>query len=61
MTNQCTGCQRGLPISELGMHHDESGMFFCSKARYRMELEPISRDTWHQREKRDVPFVGGGV
>ena len=59
--NQCDGCQRGLPITETGMHRTETELFMCTKARYRLELEPRYQDTWHQKQERDVPFtVGGG-
>lgn len=33
--------------------------FELTKDSWRLKLEPEYRDTWHQREKRDVPFVGG--
>ncbi|HCP19608.1 hypothetical protein [Spongiibacter sp.] len=67
VTNQCDGCQRGLPIetSRFGskLHRDQGGAFACASGRYRLELEPKSRDTWHQPEKRlsqSAPFVCGG-
>ena len=51
VTNQCDGCQRGLPIetSRFGskLHRDQGGAFACASGRYRLELEPKSRDTWH--------------
>lgn len=59
MNQQCQGCQRGLPIHN-GIHIAEEEMIQCT-AFSAFDLEPMSRDTWHQREKRDVPFVGGGV
>jgi hypothetical protein len=58
--SQCTGCQRGLPISELGMHHTETELFICTQARYRLELEPKERETFRVKRERDVPFVCGG-
>lgn len=60
--NQCDGCQRGLPISPLGMHRDDSVIFMCTKARYRLELEPVERETFRsvKRERVDVPFFVGG-
>jgi len=58
--NYCTGCQRGLPISELGMHHTETELFMCTRARYRLELEPKEREVFRVRRERDVPFTCGG-
>jgi hypothetical protein len=61
--NQCDGCQRGLPASELGMHRTETELFMCTAARYQMALEPKTSDTWHKPEKKaraDVPFTCGG-
>lgn len=67
MNNQCDGCQRGLPIetSQFGskLHRDQGGAFACTRDSYQLELEPKSRDTWHQPEKRvtqSAPFVCGG-
>lgn len=63
MKTNCTGCQRGLPITELGMHHDESGIFKCTRARYQMALEPKSRDAWFEDRPRNEAWFrfGGGV
>lgn len=60
--NCCDGCQRGLPISELGMHHTETELSMCTRARYRLELEPKEREVFRVRRERDVPFTfdGGG-
>lgn len=64
MTNvQCDGCQRGLPTTPEGFHRTETELFMCTRARYRLELEPKVTDTWHGqvRKSEDVPFtVGGG-
>ena len=59
----CTGCDLGLPISELGFHHTGAGVQQCPRARRRLELEPMSTDTWHRpaaRKRARVPFVVGG-
>ena len=59
--NCCDGCQRGLPITPGGLHRTETELFVCTRARYRMELEPKSTDTWHKPQRRgDVPFEFGG-
>lgn len=63
MTNQCDGCQRGLPVTPEGFHRTETEVFGCTRARYQLALEPKSRDTWHRPEKRvtqSAPFVCGG-
>lgn len=61
MRNQCDGCQCGLPISEHGFHHTEQGPFMCTRARYRLELQPKERETWHQPKKTvPAPFTCGG-
>ena len=61
--NCCAGCQRGLPISELGMHHTETELFMCTRARYRLELEPMKEGPFHKAERKPAPFTfdGGGV
>jgi hypothetical protein len=58
--NQCTGCQRGLPITELGMHHDDSGIFVCTRARYRLELEPKTADSFRKPQREAAPFTFDG-
>ena len=58
--NQCTGCQRNLPVHH-GIHMAEFKMTRCERTK--LTLEPIERDTWYQPEKRlqsDVPFTCGG-
>jgi hypothetical protein len=61
--NQCDGCQRGLPVTDLGMHRTDSELFGCTRARYPLTLEPKTRDIWHQPAKRKssaAPFTAGG-
>ena len=58
--NHCPGCARGLPL-HAGIHTAELEMIACT--RLELTLEPMTKDTWHQPEKRlrnDVPFVCGG-
>ncbi len=64
MSNQCDGCQRGLPVTPEGFHRTEAEVFMCTRARYRLELEPKTKESWHQpakRAKSDVPFTSGGA
>ena len=58
--NPCPGCARGLPL-HAGIHTAELEMIACTRPE--LTLEPMTKDTWHQPEKRlrnDVPFVCGG-
>lgn len=59
MNVMCDGCQRGLPTTQLGMHHTETELFMCTRARYRMELEPKERD-WLKSERKAGPFTFDG-
>ena len=57
--NHCPGCARGLPL-HFGIHIAELEMISCTRSE--LTLEPMTKDTWHQPEKRlksEVPFVCG--
>ena len=64
MSNQCDGCRRGLPVSELGFHRTDTEIFSCTRARQPLAREPKAKEAWHQpakRAKSDVPCTFGGA